>query len=412
MTTAGVLVILYCISTAVAIAVRRTRVPYTVALVIVGLALGSMRFVAPPHLTRELLFTFFLPGLLFEAAFHLDWTAFRRVWRSAVGLAVPGVVVATVVMAVLVVVAGRAFGLATDMDPRLALVFGALLAATDPVAVTALFRELKAPARLAALLESESLFNDGTGIVLLSLMLAYATGAPTGLATASAEFVLLTGGGALIGAGVGWVVAMVIRRLDEPMIEIGLTVIAAYGSFVLAERVGVSGVLATVVAGMMCGRQGRDLGMSPLSRAAVQTFWEYVAFALNSIVFLLIGFEFDSVRLRSVWPELIVAFLAMLVARGLIVFGMLALQRRSADPLPRRWGSIVVLGGLRGALSMVLALSLPPDLPQRDLIVSLTVGVVLLSIIVQGMTMPFLMRWTQAAGRAGAIGEPTDDSAS
>jgi CPA1 family monovalent cation:H+ antiporter len=394
MTMAGTLVILYCISTAVAIAVRRTRVPYTVALVIVGLTLGSMHFVAPPHLTRELLFTFFLPGLLFEAAFHLDRTAFRRVWRSAVGLAAPGVLVATVAMAALVVGTGRAFGLATNMDPRVALVFGALLAATDPVAVTALFRELKAPARLTALLESESLFNDGTGIVLLSLVLAYATGAATGLATASAEFALLTGGGALIGAGVGWVVAMVIRRLDEPMIEIGLTVIAAYGSFVLAERVGVSGVLATVVAGMMCGRQGRDLGMSPRSRAAVQTFWEYVAFALNSIVFLLIGFEFDSVRLQSVWPELIVAFLAMLVARAFIVFGMLALQRR-ADRMPRRWGSILVLGGLRGALSMVLALSLPADLPQRDLVVSLTVGVVLLSIIIQGVTMPLLMRRTQ-----------------
>jgi CPA1 family monovalent cation:H+ antiporter len=184
---------------------------------------------------------------------------------------------------------------------------------------------------------------------------------------------------------------MVIRRLDEPMIEIGLTVIAAYGSFVLAERVGASGVLATVVAGMMCGRQGRDLGMSHPSRLAVETFWEYIAFALNSIVFLLIGFEFDSVRLEPIWPALVVAFVAMLSARALIVFGMLALQRR-ADPIPRRWGSIAVLGGLRGALSVVLALALPAQLPQRDLLVSLTVGVVLLSIIAQGMSMPFLMR--------------------
>jgi CPA1 family monovalent cation:H+ antiporter len=392
MTTAGTLVLLYCVSTAVAIAVRRSRVPYTVALVVVGLALGSMHFIAPPHLTRELLFTFFLPGLLFEAAFHLDLAAFRRVWKLAVGLAVPGVMMATVVMAGLIIVTGRAFGLATDMDVKIALVFAALLAATDPVAVTALFHEVKAPPRLAALVEAESLFNDGTGIVLLSLMLAYATGAITSVAAASVGFVVVAGGGVVIGGMVGWVISIVIRRLDEPMIEIGLTVIAAYGSFVLAERIGASGVLATVVAGMMCGRHGRDLGMSSTSRLAVQTFWEYVAFALNSIVFLLIGFEFDSVRLGSVWVELLVAFVAMLAARTLIVFGGLALQRRSAERVPRRWGGIVVLGGLRGALSIVLALALPDELPQRELIVSLTVGVVLLSIIVQGMSMPVLVR--------------------
>ena len=403
--SASTLVILYCISTAVAIAVRSLRIPYTITLVVVGLALGSFRVVTPPHLTQELLFTFFLPGLLFEAAFHLDLTAFRQVWRSAVGLALPGVLAATGITALLVVTGGRVFGVATPIDMSFGLVFGALVAATDPVAVTALFRELRAPRRLAALVEAESLFNDGTGVVFLSLVLAYVMGGDMSLATASVQFALVAGGGVLVGLCVGWVVSIIIHRVDAPVIEIGLTVIAAYGSFVLADRLAASGVLATVVSGMMCGRQGRDRGMSAPSREAVQSFWEYIAFALNSIVFLLIGFQFDAIRLRAIWPEILLAFAAMLLARAVIVASMLLLQRASTERMPRAWGGLITLGGLRGALSVVLALALPPELAQRDVIVSLTVGVVLVSIIGQGLSMPLLLR---RLGMRGALPLATD----
>ena len=403
--SASTLVLLYCISTAVAIAVRGLRIPYTVTLVVVGLALGSFRVVTPPHLTQDLLFTFFLPGLLFEAAFHLDLTAFRQVWRSAVGLALPGVLAATGITALLVVTGGRVFGVATPIDMSFGLVFGALVAATDPVAVTALFRELRAPRRLAALVEAESLFNDGTGVVFLSLVLAYVMGGDMSLATASVQFALVAGGGVLVGLCVGWVVSIIIHRVDAPVIEIGLTVIAAYGSFVLADRLAASGVLATVVSGMMCGRQGRDRGMSAPSREAVQSFWEYIAFALNSIVFLLIGFQFDAIRLRAIWPEILLAFAAMLLARAVIVASMLLLQRASTERMPRAWGGLITLGGLRGALSVVLALALPPELAQRDVIVSLTVGVVLVSIIGQGLSMPLLLR---RLGMRGALPLATD----
>ena len=403
--SASTLVLLYCISTAVAIAVRGLRIPYTVTLVVVGLALGSFRVVTPPHLTQDLLFTFFLPGLLFEAAFHLDLTAFRQVWRSAVGLALPGVLAATGITALLIVTGGRVFGVATPIDMSFGLVFGALVAATDPVAVTALFRELRAPRRLAALVEAESLFNDGTGVVFLSLVLAYVMGGDMSLATASVQFALVAGGGVLVGLCVGWAVSIIIHRVDAPVIEIGLTVIAAYGSFVLADRLAASGVLATVVSGMMCGRQGRDRGMSAPSREAVQSFWEYIAFALNSIVFLLIGFQFDAIRLRAIWPEILLAFAAMLLARAVIVASMLLLQRASTERMPRAWGGLITLGGLRGALSVVLALALPPELAQRDVIVSLTVGVVLVSIIGQGLSMPLLLR---RLGMRGALPLATD----
>ena len=392
MSVASTLVVLYCVSTAVAIAVRGLRVPYTVALVLVGLALGAFHLVAPPNLTQELLFTFFLPGLLFEAAFHLHLDAFQRVWKSAVGLAVPGVLIGMTLTALLVIAAGRLFGFAQGLDLRLALVFGALVAATDPVAVTALFKELHAPRRLAALVETESLFNDGTGVVFLAIILSYAMGVTSSVLDVSLQFAVLVGGGVVVGLLVGWIISMIIHRVNEPVIEIGLTVIAAYGSFVLADRLGASGVLATVAAGMMCGRHGRDLGMHEASRAAARSFWEYIAFALNSIVFLLIGFQFDAQRMQSIWMELIIAFAAMLVARAVIVYSMILLTRGTGEQVPIAWGSVITVGGLRGALSMVLALALPADLPQRELLVSMTVGVVLLSIIVQGLSMPVLIR--------------------
>ena len=392
MSTTSTLVLLFCIATAIAIVVRRLRVPYTVALVLAGLALGSLTMIEPPRLTRELLFTFFLPGLLFEAAFHLDRREARASWRSVLALAVPGVLIATAVMTVLIVGAGRMLGLSGVLDWRLGLALGAIVAATDPVAVTAVFRDLHAPPRLAALVESESLLNDGTGVVLFSLVVDYLAGGQSGAAVAIAQFVGIAGGGVLTGVLAGWLIAFVIQRLDEPMIEIALTMIAAYGSFVLAESWHVSGVLATVAAGVMCGRHGRDRGMSAASRAAVESFWQYVAFALNSIVFLLLGFAFEPWKFVTLLPMVVVAFVAMVGARAVIVALLMAGQRPTVERMPVSWGVVTVWGGLRGALSMVLAFALPAGFPQRDLIVALTTGVVIASIVLQGATMPWLLR--------------------
>jgi CPA1 family monovalent cation:H+ antiporter len=367
-------------------------VPYTVVLVIVGLAMGSFGLVTPPRLTRELLFTFFLPGLLFEAAFNLDVDAFRRIWRSAVALAVPGVIVgmfatAAIVSLLLPLVTGN-----PAYDWRFGLLFGALVAATDPVAVTALFKEVKAPPRLTALIESESLFNDGTGVVFLSLVLSYIMGSAPSLAALGGQFLLVAGGGVALGFVVGRGIARVIRHVDEPMFAIALTTIAAYGSFALAEELHVSGVLATVMAGMGCARNGRLAGASEPMRA-VDSFWEYVGFALNSIVFLLIGFESGVVSLFRLAPAIVIAFVAMLVARAIVVWLLALAEYKSSDRWPRGWATILTWGGLRGALSLVLALSLPEAIPGRDMMISITVGTVVLSLIVQGFTMPYLIEW-------------------
>src|SRR5512133_1486525 len=274
MTTLSAFVVLFCIATAVAVVVRRTQVPYTVVLVVVGLVLGALRAVDPPHLTRDLLFTAFLPGLLFEAAFHIDSAVFRKTWIAVTGLAIPGVVAAIAITGAALIVALRSSGIVPDFAWGTALVFAALIAATDPVAVTALFRQLSAPAELLVLVEGESLLNDGTAVVFLSLILAYVAGASTTAANLVGQFILVAGGGAVAGLAVGIVVTQIIRRVDDAMIEITLTTIAAYGSFVLAENFHVSGVIATVVAGMLCGNYGRRVAMSPTTRAAVESFWE------------------------------------------------------------------------------------------------------------------------------------------
>lgn len=400
MSTAAALVIVYCVATAVAIVVRRIRVPFPVALVLAGLALGSFTRIDPPRLTKDMLFTFFLPGLLFEAAFHLDLRAARKVWRSIVLLAVPGVVLATIAVASLVVGSARLFGLA-DLDTwRVAILFGAIVAATDPVAVTSVFRELGAPPRLAALIEGESLLNDGTGVVLFSLALAFLETSHISAGAVAGSFVLVAGAGALIGLALGRIISAVIAHVNDPMIEIALTMIAAYGSFVLAESMHVSGVLATVFAGVMCGRHGRDAGMIPSSKLAAETFWRYVAFALNSIVFILLGFDFNATRLRAVWPAIIIAYATMMIARFLVVAALIPFRGSGIEAIPRRWSFVVAWGGLRGALSLVLALAVPADLPQRPLLIAMTIGAVVASVIVQGLSMPFFVK--RLAAQSGA----------
>lgn len=380
-------VILFSIASAVAIAVRRTRVPYTVALVVVGLLVGALNVVEPPHLTKELLFSLFLPGLVFEAAYNIHIRELRASWRTISTLAIPGVVVAIGLTGAMMIATFQLFGIAPDLSWRYAMVFAALVAATDPIAVVSLFRRLGVSPSLTTTIEAESLFNDGTSIVVLSLVLAYVTGEASSVGALALRFVLVIGGGAAIGLAIAFVIARVTRRLDDPMIEITLTTIAAYGSFVAAERLHLSGVIATVSAGLVLGAYAREIGMSVTTRASVDVFWEYVAFALNSIVFLLIGFEVRPAGLISTAAPIIIAFIAVVAARLGVVFTVKALFGHTTERISTKKALVLAWGGLRGALSMVLALALPVGFPNRTLLIDMTFGVVLMSLLLQGLTM-------------------------
>jgi CPA1 family monovalent cation:H+ antiporter len=386
-------VLLFAVATAVALLARWLRVPYTVALVIAGLTLGGASSFTAPHLTKELLYAVFLPGLLFEAAFHLRFAKFWENKVTILALAVPGVLAATALTTALLTPAANALHFVEGFSMAQGLVFGALISATDPIAVTALFRSLGVPKRLGVLVEGESLLNDGTAAVLFSLILAFVAHEGGTVGGATLSFVTVVGLGAFVGIAVSFAASKVIQQVDDPMIEITLTTIAAYGSFVLAEQFHASGVIATVAAGMVCGNYGARTGMSPSTRIAVESFWEYVAFALNSIVFLLIGLDVHVDALAASWEPILIAYLCVTLGRAVVIYAVAGLMRPTREAIPWSWTAILAWGGLRGGLSMVLVLGLAPGFPHRELLVTMTFGVVVLSILVQGLTMaPLLAR--------------------
>jgi CPA1 family monovalent cation:H+ antiporter len=390
MTLSGSIVLLLLVAAAVALVARRLRVPYTVALVVAGLLLGASTLLHPPVLTKELLFAVFLPGLLFEAAFHLEAEEFWRNRVTIFSLALPAVALATVLTAVTLVAALRLAGVALAWGP--AFVFSTLIAATDPIAVVALVRTLGAPARLGVLIEGESLLNDGTAAVSFAAAVAYVLGSQPDVASLAVHFSYAIGAAVAIGAVIGLATRRLLSWLDDVMVMITMTTTAAYGSFLIADAVGASGVIAAVVAGLFSGTNASQRAISPPARTALQGFWQYVAFALNSLVFLLIGFQARVGQLLLAWRTILVAYLMVTLARVVVTYLVVGVMPKR-ERLPRGWTGVLAWSGLRGSLSMVLALSLPAAMPQRELIVEMTVGVVVLSILVQGMTVSPLMRW-------------------
>ena len=389
------LLLLLAVAALVAVASSRARLPYAIGLVLAGLLLGNLVSYSGPHLSKELLFLVVLPGLLFEAAYQMHFADFWRARLSILTLAVPGLVVATFLTAALVWWGVNCVSPGT-LSWIEALVFGALISATDPISVLAIFRSLAVDKRLAVIVEAESLFNDGTAIVIFGIVLAMATGNPLSAGGAVVEFVRVAGLAAVAGGIVGIAVSMLTRSQDDPMIGITLTVLSAYGAFIAAELLGLSGVIACVVAGMITGTwgaQGGKRGMGDATRGAVDAFWNYAAFLLNSFVFLLMGVEINLATLAHYLPQILIGWVAINVARAVFVYAKYALMRAAGSgSWPLSWATVLTWGGLRGGLSMVLALSLPTDFAHRDLIMHMTFGVVLLTLLVQGLTIKPLLR--------------------
>ncbi len=364
----------------VAVAVRRFRVPSTVVLVLVGIAL-SFRTSQPIELTSDIILFFFLPPLLFEAAFHLDLRQLQRDTPTIALLATVGVLLSTIVV-------GGIVSLGTGLPLGVALVFGSLIAATDPVSVVAIFRKLGAPKRLEVLLEGESLFNDGTAIVLFGLALEALQIGEFNFVDGILDFILVSGGGIIVGLGLGWVVSRIIAMVDDHLIGTTLTTVLAFGAYLIAEQLHLSGVLAVVAAGLIAGSIG-EKGMSPTTRIAVFNFWEYVTFLVNSAIFLMIGLQ---IEVSALWGSRVLglwAILAVLVARAISIYGLTSFRRS----IPSKWRHILFWGGLRGAIALALTLSLPTALGEhRDTLTMMTFSVVLFTLLVQGISMEGLLR--------------------
>ena len=394
LSTETLIIVLLLIVSIVAIGVRRLRIPYTVALVIVGLLFtfqSSLKF----ELTPELILALFVPPLVFEAAFHLNFQELRRNLPAILLLAVPGVILTAFIVGGMLV-----FGIKLSLP--IALVFGSLIAATDPVSVVALFRTLGVPKRLSVLIEGESLFNDGTAIVLFNLMLAITLSSKLNLIESVGKFFGVSIGGIIVGLVLGWLISLLISRVDNYLIETTLTTVLAFGSYLMAEKLGVSGVLAVVAAGLVNGNISAQ-GMSPTSRIVIFNFWEYVAFLANSLIFLLLGLQINITALLASWQPILWAILAVFIARFIVVYGLSWLVNRVSEPIPLRWQHILNWGDLRGAISLALVLSLPISLgAERDLLQVMAFGVVLFTLLVQSTTMAPLIRWLKIITRSEA----------
>jgi CPA1 family monovalent cation:H+ antiporter len=365
---------------------RRVSVPDSVVLVIAGL-LGAALF---PEIglaiTPGLVLGVFIPGLVFAAAYSIDWTALRPVLAPIVALAIPGVLASAVIVAI-------ALHVVIGLPLELAFVVGAITAATDPVAVVATMRRLDVPAGLRTVVEGESLLNDGTGLVLFALAVR-AVDAGIGMSDAAALFVGTIAISAVVGVGGGLVAARLIRATGERTIQIGISLLAAYGTYQLADVIGLSGILATVIAGIALGsRMRRTAGSDALVRE-IEDLWEVAAFILTSLVFLLIGFAIRLPSLLNAGAGVAVGTAAVVAARALIVYAPAAAVRlwTPTRGLPRGWAHVIFWSGLRGAIALAAALSLPADFRERELIQQISFGIVLVTLLVQGAGAPFVVR--------------------
>ena len=373
------------VSAIVAMLTRRLHLPYTVGLVLAGMALYFSHVYIKWHLTKDLIFSVFLPPLVFEAALFIHWRDFKKELPLVTLLATAGVVLAAAVTA-----AGMHYALFWDWGS--AIVFGVLIAATDPVSVIATFKESKAHGRLRTLIESESLLNDGTAAVAFVAVLGVLAGGHETVLSISGTLFVTIIGGVLIGGIIAYLFMLLAGRTPDYLVEITFTTLAAYGSFFVAEHFRCSGVLAALTAGLVVGNFRSSGSISAAGRHALGPFWEYVAFVANSLIFLLIGAQEAQQHFKGLWVPVLLAIALVTLGRAATIYPLCALFVRSRFKVNLRHQHVLFWGGLRGALALALSLSLPEDLPRRDLIVVMTFAVVAFSVFAQGLTITPLLR--------------------
>ncbi|MBJ7612969.1 MAG: Na+/H+ antiporter [Candidatus Dormibacteraeota bacterium] len=405
--------------TALALLARYAHVPYPILLVIGGLVIGFIPGLPTVQLAPDVVFLIFLPPLITAAGWY---TSVRdlKFNRRPIALLSVGLVLFTTVS-----VAAVAHALIPDLGWAPALLLGAIVSPTDAIAATAIMQRLGAPHRIVAILEGESLLNDATGLVAYRFaVMAVLTGAFS-IWIAGAQFLLSVVAGAAIGLLVGWALIQAWRRIDDPVLGIVLSFLAPFAAYLPADRIlHVSGVLAVAVAGIYAGRRSSEV-IPAVARVQAAAVWDLVIFVLNGLAFILIGLQLRQVlaglRGESAWELALYGVaisLAVIVGRFVWVFPATYLPRflnhrlRRRDPNPG-WRNVVVIAwtGMRGVVSLAAALAIPltvssgAPFPHRDLILFLTFCVILVTLVVQGLSLPLVLRGLGVAADGSEVRE-------
>lgn len=379
---------LLVVATSVAIITKRVKIPYTVALVLVGLAVGFSGLLHPVNLSTDVILLVFLPPLLFEGTVAMDLPTLRAKWVEVVALAVPVTLLSVGLVAAIL-------HWSFEYPWPVALLIGAIVSPTDPVSVLAILRETGVSKRLAHIIDGESCFNDGVGVVLFLILLRGIAGDEVTAGGAFKLFTVEVAGGLATGVILGAAASLILKQLDDHLLEVMISVALAYGAYVLADRLHVSGVMAVVAAGLITGSWGREFAMSPTTRLALSHFWEVMAFIANSLLFLLMGIAVESVRLGEFALKIAVTFGAVTIGRFVLVHVTCWLLARAGRELPMAWRHVIAWAGLRGSIPIALALgvTLPAGAgPPHAELLTIVFGVVLVSLLLQGLTIKPLIR--------------------
>ncbi len=378
-------VTLLLIACGVAMVAQWLRQPYSIALVLVGLGVALTKSVPDIPITHEFIFTFILPPLLFQAALHLDLEQLRNNWRTIVILSFLEVLASTFLI-------GWVFAMVLGLPLVYGFLFGAIISPSDPISVVAILKKIRAPDRLAIIMEGKSVLNESVSVVLFTLILSIVTGKHAfqwGRSLWQFGEVIL--GGMLVGVVLGLAVYYIMKKIDDHLLEVTLTVVLAFGTPLIAEHFHVSGIIAVVAAGLIIGNYGRFYSMSERTRKAVETFWETTDFIINSLLFLVIGIQLQIIPRENLLAMMVhpvsLVFLVTLLARAIVIYPVGRAMQFTKERIPLRWAHVLFWGGLKGSIPLALAVDIPLKFEHRALFLEATFLVVLFSLVGQGLTL-------------------------
>lgn len=384
------LLIVLAIGAAVAIVAKRVSVPYNVALVVTGLLLMLLDVLPNTPMNPSVVMLVFLPILVFQGALSADDSSMQQAARPILALAVPGVLMSLVATAA---IASWEIGLPFSV----ALLLGAILAITDTVSVLLAFRSVRVPHRLAAIMEGESLFNDGTALVLVGVAVTVVAQGYADPAQIGRQLIVAIVAGTLLGVVGGMLGALVLRRAPDDLTALLSSIVTVFATSLIAEQLHGSAVIAVVIAGVLVGHEVRAR-LEPSRGLALHGFWEFAAFVINVWLFLLVGMQLHfELLVQEAWP-IVLAVIALHAGRAVAVYSCFGALNLAGDRVPWRWQHAMVFGNVKGALSMAAVLTLPADIPYRDRLIAIVFGVTLVTLVTQALPFRRYLKWMGVAG--------------